>query len=355
MSAKRLIQVTDRGLYCDAGEFHIDPWRPVERAVITHAHSDHATPGCGHYLTSRIGQPVLAQRVHRDAEITGLPYGEITTFRGVNVSLHPAGHLLGSAQVRVEHAGRVEVVSGDYKVAPDGTCDPFEVVPCHRFITESTFGLPIYRWGPDDPWADDLLRWWQENAEAGQTTVVFAYALGKAQRILHTLHTRARLCGVSLPGAIVCHGSVQRFNQVYADAGVAMPMTGTSTEESRNAGKGRGLVVAPPSVLGTPWLRKFAPYRTAFASGWMQIRGNRRRRGVDRGLVVSDHADWPGLLQAIADTGCESVGVTHGYTQVLVRYLRERGIDADVVPTRYEGESDRDTSASSDAPAEADA
>ncbi|MEM8781615.1 MAG: ligase-associated DNA damage response exonuclease [Planctomycetota bacterium] len=339
MSGVRLIEVTKHGLYCAAGGFHIDPWRPVERAVVTHAHSDHATWGCERYLTSDAGKPVLAHRVHAGADITGLAYGQATEFNGVKVSLHPAGHLLGSAQVRVEHAGRVEVVSGDYKVAPDGTCAPFEAVPCHRFVTESTFGLPIYRWGPDEAWADDLLDWWRTNADVGQTTVVFAYALGKAQRVLHTLHARAEEHGRPLP-AIVCHGSVQRFNQLYAEAGVAMPTASTSTEASRKACKGQGLVVAPPSVLGTPWLRKFAPYRTAFASGWMQIRGNRRRRGVDRGFVVSDHADWPGLLRTIRDTGCESVGVTHGYTQVLVRYLREQGMDADVVPTRYEGESE---------------
>ncbi|MEM9751772.1 MAG: ligase-associated DNA damage response exonuclease [Planctomycetota bacterium] len=346
MSRERLIEVTERGLYCAVGKFHIDPWRPVDRAVVTHAHSDHATWGCEHYLASKVGVPILAQRVHQGADITGLDYGETTTINGVKVSLHPAGHLLGSAQVRVEHAGRVEVVSGDYKVTPDGTCEPFEVVRCDRFITESTFGLPIYRWGPDEAWADDLLDWWRGNAEAGQTTVVFAYALGKAQRVLHTVAERAKQQGQALPGggAIVCHGSVQRFNELYAEAGVAMPATQTSTEASRQACKGRGLVVAPPSVLGTTWLRRFAPYRTAFASGWMHIRGNRRRRGVDRGFVVSDHADWPGLLQTIRDTGCESVGVTHGYTQVLVRYLREQGIDADVVPTRYEGESEEGAS-----------
>ncbi|MEM1445222.1 MAG: ligase-associated DNA damage response exonuclease [Planctomycetota bacterium] len=349
MSSGRLIEVTPDGLYCVAGDFHIDPWRPVQRAVVTHAHSDHATWGCAHYLASKVGTPILTQRVHQRADITGLDYGQTTKLNGCTISLHPAGHLLGSAQIRVEHAGRVEVVSGDYKVAPDGTCAAFEVVPCHRFITESTFGLPIYRWGSDEAWADDLLTWWQANAGAGQTTVVFAYALGKAQRVLHTVAERAMQRGQELPGAIVCHGSVQTFNALYAEAGVAMPETRTSTEASRKACKGQGLVVAPPSVLGTAWLKKFAPFRTAFASGWMQIRGNRRRRGVDRGFVVSDHADWPGLLQTIRDTGCASVGVTHGYTQVLVRYLREQGMDADVVPTRYEGESDTTSSEEADA------
>ncbi len=303
---------------------------------MTHAHSDHATPGSQRYLCSDVGKPVLAQRVHAEAEIEGLPYGKATTINGVTVSLHPAGHLLGSAQVRVEQRGRVEVVSGDYKVAPDGTCAAFEVVPCDRFITESTFGLPVYRWRGDDETTTEMLAWWGGNRDAGRTSVVFAYALGKAQRVLHMLQT-----GVDeLPGPVVVHGAVKRFVDVYRDAGVALPEVDTSTDGSRKACKGKGLVVAPPSVLGTPWLRKFAPYSTAFASGWMAIRGNRRRRGVDRGFVVSDHADWPGLLDTIRATGCRSVGVTHGYTEVLVRYLREQGMDADVVPTRYEGESD---------------
>ncbi len=329
---RNLVEPTDRGLYCAAGDFFIDPWRPVDRAVVTHAHSDHATWGCDRYLCSEPGVEVLRQRVQNDADIQGVAYGELLDLNGVKVSLHPAGHLLGSAQVRVEHAGRVEVISGDYKVQPDGTCDAFEPVKCHRFITESTFGLPIYRWRDDAEVTADINAWWRDNQEAGRTSVVFAYALGKAQRILHSVDASL--------GPVVVHGSVQRFNDVYRAAGVALPDTTTSTEESRKTCKGVGLVVTPPSTLGTPWLRKFAPYSTAFASGWMAIRGNRRRRGVDRGFVVSDHADWPGLLQTIADTGCESVGVTHGYTQALVRYLRQQGMDADIVPTRYEGESD---------------
>ncbi|MEL7087840.1 MAG: ligase-associated DNA damage response exonuclease, partial [Planctomycetota bacterium] len=280
---------------------------------------------------------VLRQRVHAGARIEGVSYGETTTINGVQISLHPAGHLLGSAQVRVEHAGRVEVVTGDYKTEPDLTCDPFEPVNCHRLITECTFGLPIYRWQPEAEIAADLNAWWAENRTVGRTSVVFAYALGKAQRVL-SLIDRELLDG----SPVVVHGSVKRFVEVYGAAGVDLPEVATSTDATRKQVKAKGLVVAPPSVLGTPWLKKFAPASLAFASGWMMVRGNRRRRGVDRGLVLSDHADWPGLLQTIEACGCESVGATHGYTGVLARYLREQGLDADEVATRYVGEQDLD-------------
>jgi putative mRNA 3-end processing factor len=328
----QLVVAGDRGLYCAAGDFYIDPWRPVDRAVVTHAHADHATAGCERYLCSNIGVEVLRPRVHPGARIEGLAYGGSTTINGVKVSLYPAGHLLGSAQVRVQHGGRVEVITGDYKVQPDATCAAFEPVRCHRLITECTFGLPIYRWQTEAELADQINGWWRENIEAKRTSVVFAYALGKAQRVLSLIDRSL--------GDVVVHGSVQRFVEVYAAAGVDLPAVSKSTDESRKRVKGRGLVVAPPSVLDTPWLKRFAPASLAFASGWMMVRGNRRRRGVDRGFVLSDHADWPGLLQTVEACGCESVGATHGYTRVLSRYLREQGLHADEVATRYVGESD---------------
>ncbi|MEM9419167.1 MAG: ligase-associated DNA damage response exonuclease [Planctomycetota bacterium] len=336
----RLIRPTERGLYCEAGDFYVDPWRPVDRAVVTHAHSDHATPGSQRYLCSAIGVEVLRPRVHSGARIEGLAYGQSTHINSVGVSLHPAGHLLGSAQVRVEHGGRVEVVTGDYKTQPDKTCDPFEPIDCHRLITECTFGLPIYKWRPEVEIAEQINAWWRGNQEAGRTSVVFAYALGKAQRVLS-------LVDRSL-GDVVVHGSVKRFCEVYRAAGVELPDVTTSTAESRKLVKGKGLVVAPPSVLGTPWLKKFSPASLAFASGWMAVRGNRRRRGVDRGFVLSDHVDWPGLLETIEATGCESVGATHGYTAVVARYLREQGIEADEIATRYVGELDTDSEGQTD-------
>ena len=336
--APPLVVAGPSGLYCAAGGFHIDPWKPVDRAVVTHAHSDHATPGCSRYLTSAVGRPVLARRVQPGAPIEGLPWGQTTSINGVTVSIHPAGHLLGSGQVRVEHAGRVEVISGDYKVAHDPTCDGFEPVPCHRFVTESTFGLPIYRWPASDAVAADMAAWWAQNRALNRTSVVFAYALGKAQRVLSMLLEAE----ASDPAATVfVHGSVYNFVEVYEAAGVELPPVRKATPELAKEHKGRALLVAPPSVLGTTWLKRWAPFSTSFASGWMMVRGNRRRRGVDRGFVVSDHVDWPGLMQAIDATGAESIGVTHGSSEAVVRYLREvRGMQADTVPTRWVSEED---------------
>ncbi len=346
-----LIEPTERGLYCAAGDFYIDPYAVeggVNRAVITHAHADHLRPGHRRYLCSGEGVEVVRQRAGPDARIEGLPYGEAMGINGVTVSFHPAGHLLGSAQVRVEHRGEVWVVTGDYKTRPDPTCAPFEVVPCHTFITESTFGLPIYRWRPDAEVFAELNAWWRKNAEEGRASIVFAYALGKAQRVLAGLDP-----GI---GPIVAHGAVRRFVEVYAAAGIAMPEVLPGTAEVAKRVKGGALVVAPPSADGTPWLRKFGPQSRAFASGWMQVRGKRRWRSLDRGFVVSDHVDWPALLGTIDATGAERVGVTHGYTEQVVRYLRERGKDAYVVPTRFEGEGGAEDAAdaaeASDAPGE---
>lgn len=325
-----LIRVTDRGLFCEAGEFHIDPWKGVERAVITHAHADHARPGSEKYLCSTPGVEPLRLRVQQGARIEGLAYGEATTINGVRVSLHPAGHLLGSAQVRVEYQGEVWVVSGDYKLERDGTCEPFDVVPCNVFITESTFGLPIYRWRPEAEVMAEINAWWRGNQEKGRTSVLLAYSLGKAQRLLHGVDASI--------GPIVAHGAVRRFVEVYQAAGVAMPETLGTDKETRKLVKGRGLVVGPPSTYGSPWLRGFAPTSIAFASGWMMSRGARRWRAADRGFVVSDHVDWPGLLATIKATGAEHIGVTHGYVKQVVRYLREQGKSAEVVPTHFEGE-----------------
>lgn len=331
-----LVITTPDGLYCPRGGFHIDPWRPVPHAIITHAHSDHAGWGCKRYLASPTGAIVLRQRVGPDAGITPQPFNRGLTLGDVAVSLHPAGHILGSAQVRIEHAGRVCVISGDYKSAPDATCEPFEPVRCHTFITESTFGLPVYRWRPQSETFDDINRWWRANQADSRTSIVFAYALGKAQRMLAGLDPAI--------GPIACHGAVDRLNRAYRDAGIALPDAPLATADNAPDLRGRGLIVAPPSAASTPWLRKFAAapaagVATAFASGWMLIRGTRRRRGVDRGFALSDHADWSGLLDAIRATGASRIGVTHGYVQPLVRYLREHlALDAFAVPTRYEGE-----------------
>lgn len=336
--ANTFLECTDRGLYSPVGGFYIDPWQPVEHAVVTHAHSDHARWGCRHYLTSRAGRNVLERRLGPDAEITTLEYGEVLDRHGVKVSLHPAGHILGSAQVRIEYKGEVAVVSGDYKTSPDKTCAAFESVRCDLFVSECTFGLPIYRWQAEEDVFADINSWWRSNQVEGRTSIIFAYSLGKAQRVLSGLDPSI--------GPILVHGAVWGMLPAYAAAGIALPPVAYASDDAKKEARGSGIVVAPPSANGTAWLRKFGSSSTAFASGWMQIRGARRRRAVDRGFALSDHADWPGLCDAIQATGASTVWATHGYTGALVRWLTERGIDAKSITTRFEGEADDDPAGS---------
>ena len=334
-----MITLTPAGLYCEAGGFHIDPWRPVSHAVITHAHSDHASGGHGSYLVSRAGMEVTRRRTGA-TRIQAIEYGEAVVRNGVRISLHAAGHVLGSAQVRVEHRGEVWVVSGDYKLQADPTCAAFEPVRCHTFITESTFGLPIYRWESPEVLFGQMNAWWQANRAAGRASVVFAYALGKAQRILASVDA-----GI---GPIYTHGAVEALVECYRAAGVALPETRRVSAMPKGHDFSGALVVAPPSAQGTGWLRRFGDHADAFASGWMQIRGVRRRRAVDRGFALSDHADWPGLLQAIAHSQAQRVFVTHGYSEPLVRWLNENAIEAHTLATRFAGEQG---SAETDPPA----
>ena len=327
-----LLRPTDVGLYCEAGDFYVDPWRPVPRAVVTHAHADHACWGCGRYLTSAEGAGVLQVRMGREAVVDALPYGESLSIGGVRLSLHPAGHILGSSQVRLEHRGEVWVVSGDYKVEPDATCTPFEPVACHVFVTESTFGLPIYRWPSQASVFDEVNAWWRANRDAGKASLLLGYALGKSQRLLSGLDPEI--------GPIYCHGAVEKLNRAYREGGVPLPETSYAGAAVRGKSWAGAMIVAPPSAHGTPWARKFAPLSAAVASGWMTIRGTRRRKALDRGFVLSDHVDWPGLTGSIAATGAGRVLVTHGYTAVVVRHLREQGLEAEVLATRYEGEGE---------------
>ena len=339
MEADLVVQRRE-GLYCPAGDFYIDPWRPVDRAVITHAHADHSRRGHGHYLAAAPAEGVLRARLG-DINLQCVPYGEVIDHRGVRLSLHPAGHVLGSAQVRLEHAGRVWVASGDYYVAgssddrreDNATCTPFEPVRCHCFITESTFGLPIYRWQPQATVFAAIDAWWRANAEAGRASLLMAYSFGKAQRILHGIDPSI--------GPLVVHGAVEPLNAAYRAAGVALPPTQLAADVTDKALLRRALVIAPPSVQGSVWTRRFGDHSDAFASGWMQLRGARRRRAVDRGFVLSDHADWPGLQRAIAATGAERVIVTHGYEAVMVRWLGDQGLEAGSFETEY-GDSDDD-------------
>ena len=322
-----LVVSRPEGLYCTAGDFYIDPWRPVARAVITHAHSDHARTGHGHYLAHTNSEGTLRTRLGK-ITLQTLPYGEPITHNGVTISLHPAGHVLGSAQVRLEHKGQIWVASGDYKLEDDGTCEPFDPVRCDTFITESTFGQPIYRWPTPAALSQEINDWWRTNADTGRASVLFCYAFGKAQRILHWADSSI--------GAIVVHGAVEPLNAVYRAAGVKLPSTLRVSDDGVNPQMlKRALVLAPPSAQGTPWMRRFGNYSDAFASGWMQLRGARRRRGVDRGFIMSDHADWPGLQKAIEATGAQRVIVTHGSVPIMVRWLTEKGLNAQGFKTEY--------------------
>ena len=320
-----LLELAPDGLYCPLGDFYIDPWGAVDRAVVTHAHSDHARPGSRAYLAASPGEALLRARLGQEAAIQPLHYGEALTLGETRVSLHPAGHILGSAQVRIERAGEVWVVSGDYKLAPDPTCAPFELLPCDTFVTESTFGLPIFRWPAETEIRGALHAWWRANQDAGRASLLFAHPLGKAQRLLALLDPAI--------GPIYTHGAVEGFNQIYREQGITLAPT---TPVDGGGPWARALVVAPPSAHGSLWERRFGARSTAFASGWMRIRGTRRRRSLDRGFVFSDHADWSGLLRAIEATGAQSVWVTHGYRAPMVRWLTERGLQALSVETRFE-------------------
>ena len=339
-----LITLTSRGLFCKQGGFYIDPWKPVGRAVLTHAHSDHAYRGNRADLVAKEGEPLYRIRLGDEARIQSVPYGKSVTIDGVKVSFHPAGHILGSAQVRVEYKGEVWVISGDYKLAPDPTCAPFEHVRCNHFITEATFGLPIYRWPSQQSIFDGINGWWRRNRDRGMASVIFAYSLGKAQRVLAGVDETI--------GPIFTHGAVERLTDPYRQVGVRLPKTtyaGSVATKKEFAGS---LIVAPPSAqqnLG--WLRRFGKHSTAFASGWMMVRGARRQRAVDRGFVLSDHADWPELQQAVAGAEADTVYVTHGFSRVMVRWLREQGVNAEELETRFVGDHAPEADGEPEAPA----
>jgi putative mRNA 3-end processing factor len=332
-----MLKETAQGLYCPDGDFFIDPWEPVGRAVITHAHGDHARPGSAAYLCTPGTGALLRRRLGADTTLQIIDYRSTLNIGSVAVSLHPAGHVLGSAQVRIEGRGGVWVVGGDYKRAADPTCEPFESVPCDTFITESTFGLPIYRWDDTAIVMRDIMDWWHSNREAGRASVIFCYTLGKAQRLLAEL---ANLTGQT----IYVHGMMLGMIEAYREAGIGLPDVKPVIEaKGRNRASFAGeLVLAPLSARGTPWMRRLGTISDAFASGLMRVRGVRRQRAYDRGFVISDHADWPALLQTIADTGARRVLATHGYAEPLARHLRSLGMDGGVIRTAWEGEPSGD-------------
>lgn len=331
---EQILQSTPNGMYCAAGDFYVDPRLPVARAVVTHAHSDHARWGCESYLAAKPGENLLRSRMSPDARFEFLPYGKAVTVGGVRISFHPAGHILGSAQVRLEARGHVVLVTGDYKLGLDPTCDAWEPVPCHSMITESTFGLPIYRWQPQEMVFESINQWWRRCRDEGKCCLLYGYALGKSQRLLAGLDPTI--------GKIYCHGAVEKGIEAYRRSGIALPETTYVGSISGKHDWRGAMVVAVPSVHGTPWTKRFGRMSTAMASGWMAVRGARRRRSVDRGFVLSDHVDWPSLLTAINACNPETVWVTHGYSAAVARYLTENGREARVLDGRGRIEGDED-------------
>ncbi len=328
-----LLTFTPEGIYCAAGDFHIDPWLPVPLALITHGHADHSRLGMGAYMATTSAAPVMRHRLG-EIKMDTVAYGDVTSINGVDVSFHPAGHVPGSAQIRVAHKGDVWVASGDYKTVDDGLSEPFEPVRCNAFITESTFGLPVFNWTPQDILADQINDWWARNAADGVFSLLSCYALGKAQRLLRAVDPSI--------APILTHAAIENTNRIMRGQGIALPDTTLVTPDlDLKAHKG-ALVLATPSALNSTWARRFKPASSAFASGWMALRGVRRRRAADRGFIMSDHADWNGLNDAIKHTGAERIFVTHGYTSVFSRWLSEQGYDAKVVQTQFDDDAGED-------------
>lgn len=318
MNSSKLIRFTNKGYYCTVGNFYIDPWRPVENALITHGHSDHAIFGHKNYLTSNLNVPIIKHRLGA-IKVQGIDYGKTININGVNVTFYPSGHVVGASQIKIEYQGETWVFTGDYKLQDDGISTPFEVVKCQNFVTESTFALPVFQWKKQEEVFTDINNWWRSNKEKGIASVIMAYSLGKAQRVLKNIDPSI--------DKIIVHGAVNNINNVIRSMGIDLPVTYTTSELSKEEMK-TALVVGPSSILGTSWLRRFYPYSIAQASGWMQIRGIRRRASLDRGFVLSDHADWNDLNTAVKESGAEKVFVNHGYTSQFSRWLNEKGIES---------------------------
>ncbi len=326
----QLIEFRDKGLYVPVADVYIDPWKPVDKALITHGHSDHARYGSKSYITTHSALPVIKHRLGSHINARGVEFGEEISVNGVKFSFHPAGHIIGSAQIRVEYKGEIWVASGDYKVEPDGVSEAFESVKCHAYITESTFGLPVFKWKTQDVVMDEINAWWQSNKEEGKVSILAAYSLGKAQRIINNVDHSI--------GKIFTHGAVENVNEVIRRQGIDLKETTRVVQGQKPSLYDGGLVIAPPTAVDSAWSEKFRDFSSGVASGWVATRGTRKWRVADRGFVLSDHADWNGLLTAIKASEAEKVYVTHGYTDLFSRYLKSIGYYSAVVDTEYTGE-----------------
>ncbi len=324
-----LITLTSKGLFCSQAGLYIDPVRAVSGALITHAHADHARAGNGLYIAHENCVPVLNTRLGK-IRTQGYAYGDTFNANGVRISFHPAGHVPGSAQIRFEYKGEVWVISGDYKLEDDGLSSAFEPVKCHTFITESTFGLPVFRWKPQQEIFQEIHAWWVSNTTKGKVSVMMAYGLGKAQRILMSLD--------STYGPVVVHPALEEMNAVIRAFSPSLPLTLQPKDDIEVSQFRNAFIIVPPAAIDTPWLNRFKPYSLAFASGWMNLRGRKMWNAADMGFVLSDHADWDGLNEAVAATGAEKIYVTHGYAEVFAKWLREKGKDAEILESLYEAE-----------------
>lgn len=325
---KPLLEFTPIGIYCAKGNFYIDPWQPVPLALITHAHADHARWGHRYYVAQNRTIPILKYRFDTPGAVfQGVEYGEILNINGVKVSFHPAGHIIGSSQIRVEAGKEVWVASGDYKLENDGLSTPFEPVKCDVFITESTFGLPCFQWESQSSIFQDINQWWNYNRSQGITSILIGYALGKAQRLLNGLDPSI--------GPIFSHGSILNITEIIRPFCPQLPLVRKITADTPKEELKGSILLAPPSALNSAWIKKFFPFRIGYASGWMSLRGIRRRKGADRGFILSDHADWNSLQQAIKETGAEKIIVTHGFTSTFARWLSDQGYDAEEARTDY--------------------
>lgn len=329
----KFIKFTKKGIYCIPGKFYLDPWYPVDYAIISHGHADHSRWGNKHYLCHQNSKNILLHRLGKDISIETLNFNQIKTINGVKVSFYPAGHIIGSVQIKLEYKGKVVVFSGDYKTNPDFITTPFEPVKCHEFITESTFGLPIYSWKTEAELQSQLQQWIVNNQKQNKTSVFFGYSLGKAQRIMSLVD------GID---EVYVHSAINNLNQAISKSGIVLPKSKLITSDFNKKNIQNKIVILPPALLGSKLLKKIPNAATAICSGWMQIRGNRRWKGVDAGFAVSDHADWNGLLSAVKATEAEKVYVTHGSQAVFSKYLNEIGIESQEVVTEYGTEDNED-------------
>lgn len=318
-------------MYCIPGKFYLDPWGTVDYAVISHGHADHARWGMKHYLCVDDSKAILKHRIGKDISIESLPYGIDKTINGVKLSFHPAGHIIGSAQIRLEYKGHITVFTGDYKTNADSLTIPFQPVKCHTFITESTFGLPVYHWQEDAILKQQMQNWVYSNQKQNKTSVFVGYSLGKSQRIMSLLDDCAPM---------LVHNAIYQLNEVIRNSGIKLPKADLWQATTDKNLIQNNIVIVPPALVGSNMIKRIPNAAIALCSGWMQIRGHRRWQAVDAGFVVSDHADWNGLISAVKATEAEQVYVTHGYQETFARYLNEIGIPATEVKTEYGSNED---------------